>query len=39
MTKNGEWWLALRPVVKPKSGRADIQSAATIALGTVGRGG
>jgi Flp pilus assembly protein CpaB len=31
MDKNGEWWLTLRPVVKPKTELQDRQSAETIA--------
>jgi Flp pilus assembly protein CpaB len=30
MEKNGEWWLALRPVVKPRSSPQDVQNAASI---------
>jgi Flp pilus assembly protein CpaB len=34
MEKNGEWWLALRPVVKPRSAPQDLQNAESIARAT-----
>ena len=36
MTKNGEWWVTLRPVVKPKSARPALQNAESIALAREG---
>ena len=36
MTKNGEWWVTLRPVVKPKSARPALQNAESIAIAREG---
>ena len=38
MTKNGDWWLVLRPVVKPRSGSAKLESARSI-VDESGKGG
>ncbi|MBA3716884.1 MAG: hypothetical protein H0W87_01480 [Actinobacteria bacterium] len=36
MSKNGAWWLALRPVVKPRNGRPGVQNSASILRGARG---
>jgi len=33
LTKNGDWWLVLRPVVKPISGGSGAESSRTLLLG------
>lgn len=36
VAKNGAWWLALRPVVRPKSGGPDVESSRTLLTGVGG---
>jgi len=33
LAKNGDWWLALRPVVKPENGGTGIESSRSLLLG------